>query len=168
MTGSAGYFDKAVSFIRSVGINVLFERIDTTCFLPGLSIRNGNIIVDRDQLKYPGDILHEAGHIAVVAAGDRSTLDSTTIEAREDNAAEEMMTIAWSYAVCIHLDIDPGFVFHEQGYKGAGPHIAGEFAAGRYFGVPMLQYAGMTTQGSKKNRGEAGVYPEMRKWVREA
>jgi hypothetical protein len=166
MINSTDAFDKAVAFIRSIGITVEFRTIDTECFLPGLSVNSGVIIVDLDKLKYPGDILHEAGHIAVVPAEERTTLNSSTLETRTDNAAEEMMTIAWSYAVCLHLDIDPGFVFHPHGYKGAGPHIAGEFANGRYFGVPMLQYVGMTIQGTKNNKDGQVVYPQMIKWVR--
>lgn len=159
--------DKAIAFIRSIGITVEFVTIDEECFLPGLSIKNGVILVDRDRLTYPGDILHEAGHIAAVPFEERPSLNAATIGTRDENAAEEMMTIAWSWAVCLHLGIDPGFVFHPHGYKGAGPHIAAEFAAGRYFGVPMLQYAGMTAIPTKNNKGEVGVYPEMVRWVRE-
>ncbi len=166
MTGHDDNFEKAISFIRSIGIPVLFQTIDTECFLPGLSVVNGVILVDKDKLKYPGDILHEAGHIAVVPADERSTLNSTTIETRKDNAAEEMMTIAWSYAVCLHLGIDPLFVFHEYGYKGSGPHLAKQFALGNYFGVSMLQYAGMTIQGKGRTKDEIDVYPKMIKWMR--
>ena len=31
----------------------------------------GSIVIDKDALLYPGDILHEAGHIAVVPADRR-------------------------------------------------------------------------------------------------
>jgi hypothetical protein len=165
MTDTTTNFDKAVDFIRSIGINIVFEKIDSDCFLPGLSIKSGNIIIDRDQLKFPGDIIHEAGHIAVVPAEERSTLDAATIESRKEREAEEMMSIAWSYAVCKHLAIDPYFVFHENGYRDGAKKIVEAFSTGRYFGVPMLQYVGMTVEGKKNQEGD-GVYPKMKKWVR--
>jgi DNA-binding XRE family transcriptional regulator len=159
-------FEKSVSFVRAIGILVHFRPITTECFLPGISINNGEIVVDMEKLKYPGDILHEAGHIAVVQANDRSTLNEQTIIQREQRDAEEMMVIAWSYAACIHLDIDAGFVFHDEGYKGGGSYIAESFRNGNYFGVPMLQWMGMALE--KKNEAEPDkpVYPAMLQWLR--
>ncbi len=156
-------FDKAVSFIQSIGIDVKFAIIEEHTFLPGISIENGVIVIDNSKLKYPGDILHEAGHIAVVPAIDRVELNATSIENREHREAEEMMAIAWSYAACVHLKIDASFVFHDDGYKGGGSDIAENFNEGRYFGVPMLQWTGMAIEKST----ELPVYPNMIKWLRD-
>jgi hypothetical protein len=158
--------DRSVSFLRDIGIPVHFRPITADCFLPGISIVNGEIVVDMDKLKYPGDILHEAGHIAVVPAKDRSTLNEQTIIQREQREAEEMMVIAWSYAACVYLGIDASFVFHSEGYKGGGSSIADNFKNGNYFGVPMLQWVGMALE--KKNEAEPGkpVYPVMMQWLR--
>jgi hypothetical protein len=159
--------DRSVNFLRSIGIPVHFRPVDTDCFLPGIRIVNGEIEVDMDNLKYPGDILHEAGHIAVVPQPERSTLNEHAIAQREHRDAEEMMTIAWSYAACVHLDMDAGFVFHNHGYKGGGSSIAENFKQGRYFGVPMLQWVGMALE--KKSEDDQGmpVYPAMLKWLRD-
>ncbi len=158
--------DKCIEFLRSIGIPVHFRTITTDCFLPGISIVHGEIEVDLEKLKYPGDILHEAGHIAVVPAAERNTINEHSIANREQREAEEMMAIAWSYAVCLHLDIDAGFVFHDHGYKGGGSNIAENFKQGHYFGVPMLQWVGMTKE--KKDETEPGkpVYPAMLQWLR--
>jgi hypothetical protein len=160
-------FEKAVDFLRSIGISVHFGPVTTKTFLPGICIMNGELIVDRTKLKYPGDILHEAGHIAIVPATERSLLNDETIVLREQRDAEEMMAIAWSYAACVHLDIDAGFVFHDEGYKGGGSYIAESFGNGNYFGVPMLQWVGMALE--KKNEAELGkpVYPVLLKWLRD-
>lgn len=160
-------FDKAIRFLKEIGIPVHFLPIESDCFLPGLSIVNGEIIVDREKLKYPGDIIHEAGHIAVVPAAERMTLNAESIKKREHRDAEEMMVIAWSYAACVHLGIDAGFVFHDYGYKKGGSNIAENFKAGRYIGVPTLQWVGMTLE--KKDESEPGkpVYPAMLQWLRE-
>jgi hypothetical protein len=115
-----------------------------------------------EKLKYPGDILHEAGHIAIVPAAERSSLTEESIAKRDMREAEEMMAIAWSYAACVHLDIDASFVFHDKGYKGGGHSIAENFKAGRYFGVPVLKWVGMCC-----NPEEENGYPKMIRWVRE-
>jgi hypothetical protein len=86
---------------------------------------------------------------------------------RESSEAEEMMAIAWSYAACIHLQIDPYFVFHEGGYQSGGKEIANNFNEKRYFGLPMLQWIGLTVD--EKNAAALGIvpYPNMIKWLRD-
>ena len=155
----------AVSFIKEIGIGIAEDILDDTqCFLPGCSIRGGRIIFDRNKLLYPGDLLHEAGHIAVVPAAERAQLDGAAIAGRQNTEAEEMMAIAWSYAACIHIRIDPHFVFHEHGYKGGGYGIVENFEQGHYIGVPVLQWLGMTT--TDKSDG-ANCYPKMLKLLRD-
>jgi hypothetical protein len=159
-------FEKSVAFLNAIGIEVKFQPIEYSTFLPGVSIENGSIVIDKEKMKYPGDVLHEAGHIAVVPAADRTTITEHSIAERKDREAEEMMAIAWSYAVCVHLKIDAAFVFHDDGYKGGGSSIADNFKEGRYFGVPMLQWVGMTLD--EKNAIEKGqsAYPAMLQWMR--
>ena len=159
-------FEKSLIFLDSIGISVSFKSINTECFLPGIAIEDGYITIDKVKLKSPGDILHEAGHIAVVPANERNSLNENSIALRENREAEEMMAIAWSYAVCVHLDIDPFFVFHNEGYRGGGPSMAGNFMSGNYFGVPMLQYAGMTTEKINADVTGREPYPAMIQWMR--
>jgi hypothetical protein len=159
--------EKCIEFLNRIGIQTVFKKNDGAAFLPGLSIENGCIIIDKGSLKYPGDILHEAGHIAVVPAAERKILNAQSIEKRADREAEEMMAIAWSYAACIYLHIDPYFVFHNEGYKGGGSNIADNFRDKRYFGLPMLQWIGLTAD--EKNAPALNVppYPHMIKWLRD-
>ncbi len=159
------YLEKCILFLNRIGIETRFEKIEEPCFLPGLSIRNGVIIIDREVLKYPGDILHEAGHIAVVPAAVRPTLTASSIEKREQREAEEMMAIAWSYAACSHLGLDPYVVFHDEGYRGGGSYIADNFANKNYFGLPMLQWKGMTADDKNALLLNVPPYPFMIKWV---
>jgi hypothetical protein len=161
---NSALFGKVIEFIHSIGIETEFRTLPATdCFLPGLLIEGGRIIIDREQLKYPGDIIHEAAHIAVVPAQQRKDLSGVALGSRSDAPAEEMMAIAWSYAACLHLDMDPHFVFHEHGYKGGGASLVQNFREGNYIGVPMLQWLGMTTTSRESNI----VYPAMMKWVRD-
>lgn len=159
--------EKSVGFLLEQGIPVVFSEVKEGSFLPGLSIENGSIIIDKEKLKYPGDILHEAGHIAVVPAAERSTLCAATIAVRQDREAEEMMAIAWSYAAAIHLSIDPHIVFHDDGYKGGGSYIADNFNNKYYFGLPMLQWIGLAADEKRAEELNINPYPEMIKWLRD-
>ena len=159
--------EKCISFLNSIGIDTSFRKIDGESFLPGLMIENGGIIIDREQLLFPGDILHEAGHIAVTPAAKRPSLGQQSIINSEQRDAEEMMAIAWSYAACVHLELDPYFVFHDDGYKGGGSYIADNFKEKKYFGLPMLQWVGMTVDEKKAEQLKVSPYPSMIKWLRE-
>lgn len=157
-----------IGFIESIGIPVTHANGVENVFLPGLRIENGAIVIDSGKEFYPGDLLHEAGHIATVPAADRQTLSNENIGTRKDSAAEEMMSIAWSYAACCYLELDPYVVFHENGYKNGGAQIAEGFMKGEYFGVPMLQWVGLTHDPKSRNLPENAVlYPKMIKWLRD-
>ncbi|MBK8608716.1 MAG: hypothetical protein IPL84_01860 [Chitinophagaceae bacterium] len=159
------YLTICISFLNEIGIKTKFEKPDEPCFLPGLSIRNGTIIIDREALIYPGDILHEAGHIAIVPAAERAALTASAIEKREQREAEEMMAIAWSYAACVHLGLDPYVVFHDEGYQGGGGYIADNFNNKSYFGLPMLQWKGMAVKEKNARALSTAPYPHMIKWM---
>ncbi len=160
-------FNKCINFLNNTGIKTIFRTETQDGFLPGLSIEAGCIIVNLNSLKFPGDILHEAGHIAVVPTDERHTLTADSIALRPNNAAEEMMAIAWSYAACVHLNIDPHFVFHDNGYKGGGNYIADNFKEKKYFGLPMLQWIGLTADEQRANELGISPYPAMIKWLRD-
>ncbi len=152
-------------FIRSIGIDVSFEPLPEKGFLPGISIKNGSIIVDNDSLLYPGDLLHEAGHIAVVPLAERLTLNPEAIGNRPHQAAEEMMAIAWSYGACRHLGLDPTVIFHAGGYLGGGDNILSSFTSPSPIGVPMLQYVGLTYYGNQAAERGVAPFPAMQQWT---
>jgi hypothetical protein len=147
---------RIVEFIRGIGIGVVAAPVATPCFVPGIRIVHGALHVDESQLTWPGDLLHEAGHLAVALPDRRARMH---VDAGK-SAGAEMAAIAWSYAAVLHLGIDPAAVFHPSGYKGDSAALLENFAAGRYFGVPLLQYYGLC-----REKGD-GRYPAMMKWVR--
>ena len=131
--------EKCIHFLNSIGIPTTFRKIEEGSFLPGLMIEKGGLVIDKEALTHPGDILHEAGHIAVTPGKKRPKMNHNSIVKSSHREAEEMMAIAWSYAACIHLGLDPYFVFHDHGYKGGGDFIVENFRDKKYFGTPMLQ-----------------------------
>jgi hypothetical protein len=151
-----------LAFLEHIGLEVRREPIHGKTFMPGVTIRQGALVVDPDQLLYPGDLLHEAGHMAVMTAAERAACEGNAI-------GDEMSAIAWSYAAALEIGIDPRVVFHEHGYRSGGDSIVENFSQGRYFGVPLLQWYGLTREraGEGESGTELAVYPQMQHWLRD-
>lgn len=159
--------EKIINFVKGIGLQVKLASLDTPTFLPGIKIETGTILIDNEKLLYPGDILHEAGHLAVMPPGIRDTMTGDLDPESDLQVGGELMVIPWSYAAALYLQIDPAIVFHQNGYKGGSESILDNFKNGRYFGVPMLQWIGLSFEPHKaKELGIAG-FPAMIKWLRE-
>jgi hypothetical protein len=152
---------RIITFLGEIGIPVVIEALDEDTLLPAMTVRYGALVVDPNRLAWPGDLLHEAGHIAVTHPAVRASLSEVP-----SDAAEEMAAIAWSYAAAVEIGIDPRIVFHDEGYRGGGGYLAEGFADGGAPGVPLLQWFGMTI--GKRDADKQGVtpFPHMLRWVR--
>jgi len=152
--------ERLAGFVREMGIDVRAAALPADTFLPGLDIRDGAIIVDEERLAHPGDLLHEAGHIAVTDPAERNA------PALSPTPGDEMATLAWSYAALTHLALSPEIVFHPDGYKGGSQALIDAFARDGNLGVPLLQYYGMTAE--TRRAAERGVppFPHMLRWLR--
>lgn len=150
------------AFLQEIGLAVRPGHVPARAFVPGVWIERGELIVDEATLRFPGDILHEAGHLAVAAPARRSGI---TGDAGPD-PAEEMMAIAWSYAAVVQLRLDPALLFHEEGYRGESAALIENFRQGHTFGVPMLQWLGMTYDAQRAAAHQAAPYPYMVEWLR--
>ena len=161
---NSGLIDAIADFLKTIGIEVLMRPIDHPTFLPGLLLENGTIIADADKLQFPGDLLHEAGHLAAYPPEVRATIGDPLPE--YNAGGFEMMALAWSYAACLHIGLDPSIVFHDGGYKGDGRAILEAFANKSYIGLPMLQYLGLACD--EKRAEELGIlpYPNMVHWLK--
>ena len=84
--------ERMADFVRGIGIEVHAGTLPAGTFLPGVDIRHGTIVVDEERLSYPGDLLHEAGHVAVAPPEQRA---APTLSPSE---GDELATLAWSYA----------------------------------------------------------------------
>jgi hypothetical protein len=152
---------RIVAFLREIGIEVRAADIAEETILPGISVDHGTILIDESKLTHPGDLLHEAGHLAVTPAEKRRRLDGDVGK----KASEEMMAIAWSYAAAVHLGLDLRILFHADGYKGWSESLIENFTNGRYFGVPMLQWLGLTADEKRAKQMRLPAYPAMIRWV---
>jgi hypothetical protein len=155
-------FDKILLFVKEIGLSYQLKQIIGDTFLPGLKLTNGSLVIDVNQLKYIGDILHEAGHLACMPPEIRMTMNEN-LEDIDLHRGGEMMAMAWSYAACIHLELDPHLVFHENGYKGDGKNIVMNFQQGQYLGVPLLIWCGMCQRADLNNKSQG--FPKMLTWT---
>jgi hypothetical protein len=150
---------RLAGFVRGMGIDVRAATLNEPTFLPGLDIRHGAILIDEARLTYPGDMLHEAGHIAVADPAERH---APTLS---PSPGDELTTIAWSYAALRHRDLDPALVFHGA-FKGGGASIIENFTAGHYIGVPLLQAYGMSCEPHRAAEKGLPPFPHMLRWMR--
>lgn len=130
MTIATGTYRDIVTFLAGIGIEVVeTDSSDLICFLPGLEIREGRILCDPNVARTT-DLLHEAGHLAVIPSRFRQfvsgNVETTVVPhydaymdnhplIREDGSEDpviramlqsgETEAIAWSWAAGQHLGI---------------------------------------------------------------
>jgi len=157
-----------IQFLREIGLTVHERQIVQETVLPGIAIENGGLVVDSHLLLYPGDLLHEAGHLAVLTAQERASRSGNVAD--EDPSrkqGDEIAAIAWSYAALKHLGFSPDIVFHPNGYHGASEWFIEQYEAGTAMGLPLLQWLGLTLDPSHAEQAGVRPYPHMIKWLRE-
>lgn len=150
------------AFLSGIGLRVIARELTEDTRFPGMKIEFGDIVIDETKLRDPGDLLHEAGHLAVLSQEERKLVDG---DAGPDPGAE-MGATAWSYAAVVHLGLDPSVIFHGTSFKGGAKAMVENFTQGRYIGVPILQWHELTAE--PKRAQELGVrpYPFMLRWLR--
>jgi hypothetical protein len=147
-------------FVTLVGIEVHPCSIDWKTQFPGLDIRSGAVLVDESQLIHPGNILHEAGHIAVHDPARRKESKFSP------SKGEELGALAWSYAAVVHLDHKSELVFYPGSFHGWDIALNENFAEGRYVGVPLLHRYGMAVEPRLAPGLGVEPYPHMLRWLR--
>ena len=151
-----------VSFLQDIGLNVRFAEIEDGSFLPGVTLESNGLVVDPAKLLYPGDLLHEAGHLAVMTPERRA---ACTGDVGAD-MGDEIGAQCWSYAAAVHLGLAPEVVFHPHGYKGSAQHLIASYRDG-HVAVPLLQWMGLTLDKQKAAEVSVEPYPHMLRWLRE-
>ncbi|BFM45014.1 hypothetical protein CFS9_36550 [Flavobacterium sp. CFS9] len=157
---------KILSFLTEIGIDVVEKKLNDT-FLPGLDLGPNCVIIDYVKLLYPGDILHEAGHLAVTPASDRKLVGTEKMASDWPTEAEEMGAILWSFAACTHLKLPLELVFHPNGYKNDSEWLISNFTTGNYIGLPFLEWIGLALGSDRAEKEGKPAFPMMLKWIRE-
>jgi hypothetical protein len=155
-----------LAFLLRVGIEVCFEELKSPTFLPGIAVRDGTLVVDREALEWPGDLLHEAGHLAVLPSSLRQQAsDALEVEHPVPHAGE-LEAMAWAYAAAVEINLPLTVLFHPGGYKGRSEALILTYSLGVFPGLPGLCATGMATA-PRNDDGSGLVYPKMKSWLRE-
>ncbi|GAB3965182.1 hypothetical protein GCM10028806_03950 [Spirosoma terrae] len=157
MNTSSEELAKIYGFLAEIGISVTEMPLTGSSFLPGILIDKGGLLIDSGKLLYPGDVLHEAGHIAVTLPSERSELMNDVTAGKPEKQGDEIAVILWTYAACVHIGLPVDVVFHAGGYKGDNNWIIQQFDSKNYIGLPLLVWMGMC---------DADSFPAMRTWLR--
>lgn len=181
----------AIEFLREIGIDVVLvdpgqTNIDGT-FLPAIRISHGTLVVDLDSV-FPGDLLHEAGHLAVIPlhvrhlANDRLedvfiTMQAYLAENGDDLMAfpedplcrgilqsEEGEATAWQYAAARAIGLPDEWLFPKDSYQGESKSTLAGLKQSAYIGIHGLQAAGWTLV-RKNPRRDTPVYPKLAFWL---
>ncbi|MFA7379416.1 MAG: hypothetical protein WC150_03075 [Bacteroidia bacterium] len=154
-----------INFIVSVGIPVRKTKLPEGLPIPGINVENGVLLVDEYNLLYPGDLLYQAGRIAILPENERSQYMGKDDPNKDKEATEGMVAMCWSWAALTHLQLSPEVVFHNNGYKGQSVQIIQGYQSGAYMGLPMLQFYDMAYEPQQASLRELKPFPFMYKWL---
>lgn len=166
-TRSGDTLARIVAFLRDIGLDVREGPVADAAFLPGVEVRGGRIVYDPARLAWPGDLLHEAGHIAITPAARRGELPGLLEGLPVDAHGGEVDATAWAYAACMALGLAPEVLFHAGGYRGHGQDLAMMYSLGVYPGAAGLARAGLTHVGGDALSQGLTCYPHMIRWLRD-
>lgn len=156
--GGLAVAERCLVFLAGIGIRTGPMGRHGPQLLDGLAIVEGRLLIDADIPVWPGDLLHESGHIAVASAEERSRLGPVAAD-----GGDELAAIAWSYAAAQACGVSLRNLFHDGGYRGDSETLRTAFADGRYIGAPMLGHFGLTDpHGYEADH----PYPTMIRWLR--
>ncbi|TXH68815.1 MAG: hypothetical protein E6Q88_09650 [Lysobacteraceae bacterium] len=161
------HFQPIIDFIQAIGVPVTEQALPASTFLPGVAIRGGGLVVDADKLLWPGDLLHEAGHLAVMPETLRRCAEDDLPGVNDIEHAGEQEAMAWAYAAAVALGIPLDVLIHEDGYNGNASGLLQMYAFGVFPGLRGLCASGMTAAPGFTSDCGPLRYPQMLRWLRD-
>lgn len=158
-----GALDTILVFLATIGLAVGRGDVDGPSAVPGITIVDGTLVLDRTRPFHPGDLLHEAGHLALLPPSQRALAQG--VLPADVGAGYEVGAICWSVAAATNLGLGLAVVFHGDGYRDASEWMIETYAGPHAPGLPLLVWAGLTWAPGSAPAGERG-YPHMRQWLR--
>ncbi len=163
----AAQYRAIVDFIAGIGLPIAEAALPDGTFLPGIAIRDGGLVVDPAKLAWPGDLLHEAGHLAVLPTALRPTAHDDLVDEADVEHAGELEAMAWAWAAVVELGLPPEVLIHDGGYNGKSRDLLQMYAFGVYPGLQGLCAAGLTAAPGFAPEPLPVRYPQMLRWLRE-
>lgn len=168
------FLREVASFLELIGLETEEVAAVPGSFVPCVEIQCGRLRFTPDAL--PSDLLHEAGHVAIMPANFRrmltGDLDDVVGQVFEDLIrrglepdhpmtrallqCSDTEATAWAWAAGRHLGLPDDQIITDQDYDGSGAEVRACLKMRCYFGINGLQAAGMCA---------ARHYPSMTRWV---
>lgn len=181
--------EKAVAFVRSIGLAVRDAGREelTGSFVPGIRIEAGGLVVDVENV-FPGDVLHEAGHLATIPEAFRPEANGTLgavsrnmtryLDAHPEGLAcwpedplcrailqcGDTEATAWQYAAAQHIGLPDAWLFPPGSFDGNAEETLLRLKWGRDMGINGLQAAGWTKVHAHGNPA-LPLYPQLAFWL---
>ncbi|WP_219945036.1 hypothetical protein [Iamia sp. SCSIO 61187] len=152
-----------VAFLSDIGIPVRTGPVSGPTAVPGIAIADGGLVLGPAASIHDGDLLHEAGHLALLAPTQRAAAGG--LLPGDLGAGFELGAICWSVAAAWHIGLDLAVVFHPDGYRGDSAWLVETYEGGTHPGLPLLEWAGLTWAPGHEPPGEQ-PFPAMRQWLR--
>lgn len=174
MDKTAQYRTAIIEFFSEIGLEAK-PKPGAAGFIESTEIAGGVLFYDPDKA-LPSNLLHEAGHLAVLPSQYRSwadgDLDETypligddvfrrypadhpiMIRAMQSGEAE---TTAWAWAAGRHLGIPDDIIILDSEYGGEGANIRLHLQLNSYLGINGLRAGGMCSS--------VRDYPKMTYWL---
>jgi hypothetical protein len=176
------HLSATVDFLRSIGLE-LIEDENASGFLETVRIENGKLYYQPGVTK-PANLLHEAGHVAVIPAFYRpkagAHIDDLISEMCEDMSADlaanpdlnpdaphlisimqsgETEATAWAFAAGRAIGLPDEVIIEDEDYDGEGASIRLGLALNCYLGINGMVRGGMCES--------VRAYPSMKKWLQD-
>lgn len=169
---------KTIRFLNQHGLQCrLQDKVKGV--LPKVMILAGELVVD--PRCHPSDVLHEAGHLAIIPAQYRKTISGDVdkgVEAMLDNIerlgldpdhplyraaiqSSEPEATAWAWAAGKAIGLPDKEIIRNHHYQNRGAELRFALQAGAHAGIHGLKHAGMC----ELARRGPGSYPEMKCWA---
>jgi hypothetical protein len=174
--------ERLIAFLSEIGIDVIVGSDTNGGFLDTCKIEKGHLIASPNTPI--SDILHEAGHLAILpeiyrtkVTGDsdeviREIHKSIFLAHGEDhpfpraivNSSDQAAT-AWAWAAGRHLGIAPEKIIQDSDYDNSGHDMRIMLSTGMYAGIHSLAHAGFCQTKRNPYVNEGAVWPELNYWV---
>jgi hypothetical protein len=175
-------FKKTVDFLNGIGLKVEIER-GAQGFIKGVCIRNGALFVDPGAS--PSNILHEAGHLAVlpsrfrqIASDNISAVQTMMMEQVDftdpDNGEARLAmqsgdpeASAWAWAAGLAIGLPEGQIIQDHEYQNTGDEVRMMLARKSYLGINGLATTKICAlrEGPFADAMGLPAYPKLARWL---
>lgn len=171
---------RITKFLNDIGIKT-HDSPGASGLVDGVEIRGGELHIDHDCSV--SDLLHEAGHIAIIPLQFRPHLggnlhkgmkiiwdELTAMNLHPDHSlhraviqASDAEATAWAWAAGLKIGLPHQEIIGDEDYQGYGRGIKEMLQYNAYAGINGLAHAGMCKRGITTPKEQH--YPIMQRWV---